>query len=77
MANMMWNLQHKEFNSMFSNRKTTEYEIEILKGIDELQNFLINRYSNHKNFDKNTLFDICDSESFSGKSLKDFINSMF
>ena len=67
----------KDFNYMFSHRETTEYEIEILKGVDELQRFLINRYSKHENFDKNILLGICDSESFSGKSLKDFINSLF
>ncbi|MBQ4119449.1 MAG: hypothetical protein IJD45_03575 [Clostridia bacterium] len=67
----------KNFNSMFSHRETTEYEIQILNGADELQRFLIKRYSKHKNFNKKTLCSVCSNDEFLGEGLKNFINLLF
>lgn len=67
----------KEFNLKFNQRNNTEYEIQILCGADELRDFLIKRYSNNKDFDKEKLCSICGKENFSGTALKDFLNVFF
>ncbi len=66
-----------DFNLKFNHRDDIEYEIQIFNGADELRDFLIERYSKHKNFDKKRLCNICSKELFSGESLKDFLDMFF
>ncbi len=67
----------KDFNSDFSHREDKEYEIQILNGATELRRFLIRRYSECENFDKERLCNICSKELFVGKLLKDFLDILF
>ena len=65
------------FNSEFSHRAETEYEIHILKDADALRNFLILNFSEYDGFDKEKLMSICNNDLFAGKLLKDFIDRIF
>ena len=67
----------KALNSEFSNKGDTEYEIQILNGVDELRRFLNKRFSSCENFDKNKLSNICSKDLFAGKPLKDFLDLLF
>lgn len=67
----------KDFNTSFSFSKNSEYEIMVLKGANALRNFLIDKYSNVKQFDKKRIAEICSNELFAGKPLKDFLDELF
>ncbi len=67
----------EEFNSVFSNRENVKYEIQILNGANKLRNFLIKKYSEYENFDKQKLCDICSKDLFAGRFLKDFLDMFF
>ncbi len=66
-----------EFNVEFSNRKTTEYEIQVLYCADDLRDFLIRRYSGYEIFNERQLYNICSKRSFDGKLLNDYIYKLF
>ena len=66
-----------EFNTHFSDNKTSQYEFHILNGANELKRFLKNKYQNCDNFDEKRLDDICSSNLFVGKLLNDFIKNLF
>ena len=64
----------ENFNAEFGNRSDTEYEIKVLKGANKLRRFLLEKYSDCENFNKEKLCDICSEDLFAGKLLKDFLN---
>ena len=66
-----------KFNCEYSNSDTIEYEIKILKGINELKAFLNDRFSQDENFDKATLDKICNEDVFAGRLLRKFIENLF
>ena len=67
----------RDFNCCFNSREATEYELRIIKGANELRNFLVKRYSENESFDKKRLCDVCSNDLFSGKLLKDFLDKFF
>lgn len=67
----------KTFNRVFNSRQDYEYEIHILNGADELRKFLIMKYSEYENFDKEKLSNICSNDLFVGKLIKNFLNTLF
>ncbi len=67
----------EDFNSNFSFGRNSEYEIMILNDADSLRDFLIKKYSKVKNFDRKRIADICSTELFAGKPLKDFLTELF
>lgn len=66
-----------EFNREFGRREEAEYEFYILKGANELRDFLIEKHFDEQDFDKKLLANICSEELFAGKLLKDFIDKIF
>lgn len=64
-----------DFNNDF-NREELEYRIEILNGVDELREFLLKRYSNNNKLDKEKLENICSSDFFVGKKVKELLDDL-
>ena len=67
----------KEFNKEFNHRTGSEYELQVLKGADELRKFLNLHCKGNPNFDKKRLSNLCSSDLFAGRPLKDFLDNLF
>ena len=67
----------KQFNSYFNNREDIQYEIEVLNGAQELHKFLKAKFSDNDIYNEEKLINICSSDSFSGKLLKDYLDIIF
>lgn len=67
----------KEFNKEFNHRTGSEYELQVLKGADELRKFLNLHCKGNPNFDKKRLSNLCSSDLFAGRPLKEFLDNLF
>lgn len=67
---------YNDFNNEFNRRGGCEYEFRIIKGADNLRDFLIEKYKGHPYFNEEKLRNICSSELFAGRMLQDLIDTL-